>query len=167
MAGHRKFSELTAGWSPERKAAVARRAEVALAAMDLQEVAKGRGITQEELARKLDKPQGNVSRTLRRQDMHVSTLQEVVAAMGGKLEIVARFPDRGVRLAQFDQSPRSSIRKAATMAAGKSKNENTSPKVAKVAAKVLQKGTATPKQAKTLAGSALTQAKGKGGGKKK
>ena len=38
------------------------------------------------------------------------------------------------------------------------KNERTSAKVAKVAAKVLRTGKATPKEAKTLAGSVLTQA---------
>lgn len=38
------------------------------------------------------------------------------------------------------------------------RNEKTSPKVAKVAGTVLQAGKATPKQAKTLAASALTQA---------
>lgn len=47
------------------------------------------------------------------------------------------------------------------------RNERTSPKVAKIAAKVLKTGKATPKQAKTLAGSALTQAPDKGKGKKK
>jgi hypothetical protein len=38
------------------------------------------------------------------------------------------------------------------------KGESTSTRVASVAAKVLQAGKATPSQAKTLAGSALTQA---------
>ena len=45
--------------------------------------------------------------------------------------------------------------------------EQTSKSVAKTAGKVLQKGTATPKQAKTLAGSALTQHHGKSAPKKK
>ncbi|HEX5871054.1 MAG TPA: XRE family transcriptional regulator, partial [Longimicrobium sp.] len=35
----------------------------------------------------------NVSRLERRDDMHVSTLREVVEALGGELEITARFPD--------------------------------------------------------------------------
>ena len=49
------------------------------------------------------------------------------------------------------------------------RNEKTSPKVAKVAGKVLSTSKATPKQAKTLAASVLTQTpnKGRGGGKKK
>lgn len=41
------------------------------------------------------------------------------------------------------------------------KQEKTSKGVAKVAGKVLSTGKATPKQAKTLAGSALTQAANK------
>lgn len=45
------------------------------------------------------------------------------------------------------------------------KNEKSSPKVASIAAKVLQTGKATPKQAKTLAGSVLTQAADKKKGK--
>lgn len=40
----------------------------------------------------------------------------------------------------------------------KKRNERTSKRVAKVAGKVLKKGKATPKQARTLAASALTQA---------
>ena len=55
------------------------------------------------------------------------------------------------------------------------KNERTSKKVATVAGKVLKAGKATPKQAKTLAASALTQTpnkprarpRGRGRGKKK
>ncbi len=46
------------------------------------------------------------------------------------------------------------------------KNEKTSDKVASIAAKVLQTGKATVKEAKSLAGSVLTQ-KEKGGQKKK
>lgn len=50
------------------------------------------------------------------------------------------------------------------------RNERTSPKIAKLAGKVLSTGKATPAQAKKLAGSALTQAADKGSkksGKKK
>lgn len=46
------------------------------------------------------------------------------------------------------------------------KNERTSKKVASVAGKVLAAGKATPKQAKTLAASALTQAPNKPRGKR-
>jgi hypothetical protein len=38
------------------------------------------------------------------------------------------------------------------------KNEKTSPRIARIAAKVLKTGKATPKEAQELAGSVLTQA---------
>ncbi len=45
------------------------------------------------------------------------------------------------------------------------KNEKTTPKVATIASKVLQTGKATPKEAKTLAASVLTQTSDKKKGK--
>ena len=37
----------------------------------------------------------------KRADMYVSNLRRYVEAMGGKLEIVATFPDGSVRIANF------------------------------------------------------------------
>ena len=36
-----------------------------------------------------------------RADMYVSTIRRYIEAMGGELDIVARFPDRSVRISQF------------------------------------------------------------------
>jgi len=36
-------------------------------------------------------------------DMYISTLRGVIKAMGGDLEIVARFPDGSVRINQFEE----------------------------------------------------------------
>ena len=52
------------------------------------------GITQAELASTLDVKQSAVSRMEQRSDMYVSNLRRVIEALGGELEIVARFPDR-------------------------------------------------------------------------
>ena len=38
-----------------------------------------------------------------RTDMYVSTLRRFVEAMGGELEIVARFPDGSVQITQFHE----------------------------------------------------------------
>jgi hypothetical protein len=38
-------------------------------------------------------------------DMHVGTLQRVIAAMGGKLKLVAQFPDEEIVINQFEQQP--------------------------------------------------------------
>jgi hypothetical protein len=35
--------------------------------------------------------------------MYVSTLREFINAMGGELEITARFPDGSVRINQFEE----------------------------------------------------------------
>lgn len=50
--------------------------------------------TQEELAATLGVGQDTISRLEKRSDMLLSTLRRYVEAMGGKLELVARFPDR-------------------------------------------------------------------------
>jgi hypothetical protein len=47
----------------------------------------------------------NHSRLERRRDVLVSTLREVVAALGGELHLVAVFPDEGaVRIRYFDKA---------------------------------------------------------------
>lgn len=50
--------------------------------------------TQVELAETLHIGQEGVSRLEKRSDMLLSTLRSYVEAMGGKLELVASFPDR-------------------------------------------------------------------------
>jgi DNA-binding transcriptional regulator YiaG len=65
---------------------------------------QNRHISQEELAAALQIRQATVSKWERRPDMHVSTLRKAVAAMGGELEISARFPDGIVRITQVGES---------------------------------------------------------------
>jgi len=50
--------------------------------------------TQVELAETLHVGQESISRLEKRSDMLLSTLRSYVEAMGGKLELVAQFPDR-------------------------------------------------------------------------
>ena len=46
--------------------------------------------------------QAAVSKLERRADMYVSTLRKLIRAMGGELDIVARFPDRPpIHITQF------------------------------------------------------------------
>jgi plasmid maintenance system antidote protein VapI len=51
------------------------------------------GVTQAEVAERLDVRQGTVSKLERRERLDVGTLSEVVRAMGGELELWVRFPD--------------------------------------------------------------------------
>ena len=49
----------------------------------------------------LETTQSEVSKIERRSDLYVSTLRSYIEAMGGELEIIARFPDGAVRINQF------------------------------------------------------------------
>ena len=70
--------------------------------LTLAELREARRRSQAELAKELGVQQSAVSRIERRTDMYLSTLSNVVAAMGGRLEIIAQFPDRPpVRINQF------------------------------------------------------------------
>ena len=99
----RKFDDLRRGMSQERQEANAEQAAAILAAMDLAELRGSLGITQEQLAERLAISQSNVSRLERRQDMLLSTLRAVVAAMGGELHVSAVFADGAVELVQFEE----------------------------------------------------------------
>lgn len=97
----RPFEELRQQMSPERRARSRRRAEELIANLRLREVRAACELTQEELAERLRIDQPNVSRLERRTDMRVSTLADYIAALGGRLEILAVFPEGTVRIAQF------------------------------------------------------------------
>ena len=80
---------------PSRHKKVEERARALIAEeMSLRDLRKARKQTQERVAEKLGINQENVSRLERRSDLLISTLSSYVEAMGGKLSLVAEFPDR-------------------------------------------------------------------------
>lgn len=106
MSGHRPFAELKAGWSAERVAAnEARKAQMRDDLMTLDQLREGLGLSQDELASVLDVQQPAISKLVRRSDMKVSTLRDLIAAMGGELRITAAFPDRSVEIGNFRTLP--------------------------------------------------------------
>jgi len=72
-------------------------------ALELAELRKHRGVTQVQLADKLQISQGNVSELEHRRELYLSTLREYVEALGGKLELIAVFPDEQVSVAVGDR----------------------------------------------------------------
>lgn len=62
-------------------------------ALALGELRKTREIKQVEVAARMGVDQGAVSRLERREDLYLSTLRDYVEALGGKLDLLARFPD--------------------------------------------------------------------------
>ena len=77
-----------------RKKVEARARELVAEEMSLQDLRKARKQTQVRVAKELGIKQENVSRIEKRSDLLLSTLSGYVAAMGGKLSLVAEFPDR-------------------------------------------------------------------------
>jgi len=98
MSGHKPFSELTRHFSPERNARVAAETNRLREEMTLYELREALHIQQDELGEALGIGQAAISRMERRKDMRLSNLRKVVEAMGGKLVIIARFPDAEVCL---------------------------------------------------------------------
>lgn len=72
--------------------------------MTLQELRKARARSQQTVGEILQINQTAVSKIERRTDMYVSTLRSYIEAMGGELDIIARFPDRPpVKINQFEE----------------------------------------------------------------
>ena len=62
--------------------------------MTLRDLRKARNQTQARVAKELGINQENVLRLEQRSDLLLSTLRGYVEAMGGKLSLMAEFPDR-------------------------------------------------------------------------
>ena len=99
----RKFRELVQSMPPERQQRIAKRVRESLASMPLDEVRKARQMTQAKLAETLGVNQGEISKMEHRTDIYISTLAGYVEALGGKLEIRVVFPDREMRISQFEE----------------------------------------------------------------
>ncbi len=99
----RKFNDLRAAMPEPRRRRAHQRAREMLAEMPLQELRRARELTQQALAKTLGSNQASVSRLEQRTDMYVSSLRGYIEALGGELEIVARFPDGVVLIKQFEE----------------------------------------------------------------
>ena len=99
----KRFSELRAKMSPEALEKAAGLSQAMLDEMPLQELRRVRALSQEQLARTLGIKQASVSKLERRTDMYIQTLRNYIEAVGGQLEITAKFPDGKVKINQFEE----------------------------------------------------------------
>lgn len=97
----KKFADLRAKMSPEAQARVETKAQELLAEMPLNELRQARGLSQKMLAELLHVQQPSIAKMEKRTDMYISTLRSHIEAMGGQLEVVARFPDGSVKISNF------------------------------------------------------------------
>jgi transcriptional regulator with XRE-family HTH domain len=99
------FRELLDKMPAHRQRRIATRVRETLAAMPLEELRKARRMTQARLAETPGAKRGEVSKIEHRTDVYLSTLAGYIEALGGKLEIRAVFPDREMRITQFEDLP--------------------------------------------------------------
>ena len=95
------FNHLLKALPQDRRDRIEDRSQEMLLAMALQELRQKRHLTQQQLAERLNLQQAAVSKMEGQSDMHVATLQRIIAAMGGKLKLVAQFPDEEIVINQF------------------------------------------------------------------
>lgn len=97
----KKFSELRAQMSPDALGRAQAKAKAMLEEMPLNELRQARGLSQKMLADVLHVQQPSIAKMEKRTDMYISTLRSHIEAMGGELELVARFPDGHVKISNF------------------------------------------------------------------
>jgi transcriptional regulator with XRE-family HTH domain len=98
----KKFGELRAKMSPERRARNEARAGELLAEMPLQELRRAMDLSQERVAEILGLRQSSVSKIENEADMYVSTLRSYIEALGGSLVVTAKMPAGEVVIQNFD-----------------------------------------------------------------
>ena len=84
--------------SEDRLAEIETQVELEILEMNLAAVRELIGKTQTEVAEATGSTQSEISRSERRPDHLVSTLRQYVRALGGELELFARFGDKSIRL---------------------------------------------------------------------
>ena len=101
MSGRHPFSELTREFTPERRRRVDSMKSALRKDMALHELRRARSLSQQDLARKLNVNQPAIAKMERRTDVYLSSLRSYIEAAGGRLRIIAEFPDGEVAITNF------------------------------------------------------------------
>lgn len=108
-----KLADLVAKtMSPDSQARAKARTERLIAEMPLDELRHARKLSQTRLAEIMETTQPEISKIEHRTDLYLSTLRSYIEAMGGALEVVARFPDGVVKISQFHEDDDAQLARA-------------------------------------------------------
>ena len=88
----------------------AERTQELLGELLLSEIRELAGKSQSQVADVLGIKQPSLSKLEKQSDMQISTLRRIVNALGGELEVIARFPKGTVKIDQFNQPNRGGTR---------------------------------------------------------
>jgi DNA-binding transcriptional regulator YiaG len=95
MTKYTTLSEELSNLSGERQESIeARASQIRLEELTLKHLREKLGLSQSELAERLEVQQPAVSKMERRQNLELNTLRSVVNALGGTIEIIVRVPNK-------------------------------------------------------------------------
>ncbi len=95
MTKYTTLSEELSNLSRERQDLIeARASQIRLEELTLRHLREKLGLSQSELAERLEVQQPAVSKMERRQNLELNTLRSVVNALGGTIEIIVRVPNK-------------------------------------------------------------------------
>jgi len=97
----KSFNALKNKLSAESRIRIEERVNTALSEMPLAELRQARRFTQQQIAETMNIKQASVSKMESQTDMYISTIRKFIEAMGGELEIVAKFPEGSVKVDNF------------------------------------------------------------------
>jgi DNA-binding XRE family transcriptional regulator len=100
----KKWRDLYDQLPEHRRAKIEAQLAKELEEMPLRELRRAREYSQTRLAETLNLAQSEISKIEHRTDLYLSTLRSYIEAMGGELDIIARFPDGAVRVSQFEET---------------------------------------------------------------
>jgi plasmid maintenance system antidote protein VapI len=107
----KSFDELVKRTTTQKtRRRAAERTQELLGELLLSEIRELAGKSQSQVADVLGIKQPSLSKLEKQSDMQISTLRRIVNALGGELEVIARFPKGTVRIHQFNQANRSGTR---------------------------------------------------------
>jgi predicted transcriptional regulator len=102
MSGREAFSNLTKDFSQERRAKIESQKVELREEMALHDLRKAIGASQEVVAHSLGVKQPAIAKMERRTDIRIQSLRRMIEAMGGTLEISARFQNGKVRITNYN-----------------------------------------------------------------
>lgn len=98
MSGRHSFNKLKSAMSAKSQERIHKKIKQLQQDMALAEVRKAMSLTQVDLAEMLHIKQAAIARLENRTDMYISSLRKYITALGGELDIVARFPEGEVHI---------------------------------------------------------------------
>ena len=104
MTTARSIDDLYEGFSPEERQEIEQRKRLLIMEYTLlSELRKTRNLTQQQVAELMEVGQSAISKIEGQNDILIRTLERYVKALGGHLEVRAKFPDAEVTLRQFTE----------------------------------------------------------------